>query len=71
MSTERPEPVFQQFGGEELDEPAVTEIESLCMNCHANVRKHRDRSNVPKTTCFCLKTTINPQLLSEDYQAKE
>lgn len=36
MSTERPEPVFQQFGGEELDEPAVTEIESLCMNCHAN-----------------------------------
>ncbi|KAJ8705141.1 hypothetical protein PYW08_012461 [Mythimna loreyi] len=35
MSCERPEPVFQELG-EETDEPAVTEIESLCMNCHAN-----------------------------------
>ncbi|PZC71175.1 hypothetical protein B5X24_HaOG213937 [Helicoverpa armigera] len=30
------QPVFRGFGGNEDDEPEVTEIESLCMNCHAN-----------------------------------
>ncbi|KAH9643726.1 hypothetical protein HF086_007696, partial [Spodoptera exigua] len=36
MSSEAPKPVFRSFGGEPDEEPEVTEIESLCMNCHEN-----------------------------------
>ncbi|KAF9405605.1 hypothetical protein HW555_013732 [Spodoptera exigua] len=36
MSSEAPQPVFRSFGGEPDEEPEVTEIESLCMNCHEN-----------------------------------
>ncbi|XP_050556691.1 zinc finger protein ZPR1 [Spodoptera frugiperda] len=34
MSGESKQPLFRPLGGEPDEEPEVTEIESLCMNCH-------------------------------------
>lgn len=39
MSGESKQPLFRPLGGEPDAEPEVTEIESLCMNCHEDVRK--------------------------------
>lgn len=38
MTTVQQKPIFRDLTAED-PEPEVTEIESLCMNCHANVSK--------------------------------
>lgn len=38
MSAEDPKPLFRDLTAEDPD-PEVTQIESFCMNCHANVSK--------------------------------
>lgn len=39
MCSVEQKPMFEDLNVEEAD-PEVTEIESLCMNCYSNVRKH-------------------------------
>lgn len=39
MATEDQKPLFRDITAEDPD-PEVTEIESFCVNCHANVSKY-------------------------------
>lgn len=59
MSEEK-KPIFRELNADDPD-PEATEIESLCMNCHANVSKHNGTSFMVYFFSFlgCNAITVN------------